>query len=367
MKRILVICPYPENCAPSQRLKYEQYFAVFRESGYEVVVSPFVNRRFWSIIYKKGFWLAKIWFTLTGYFKRFLDIIRIRRFDIVYIHLWVTPIGFPFFEWLTCKLARSVVYDIDDMVYLGHSSQANKALKTIKGRRKMILLMRLADHVITSTPALESFARHHNQHVSDIPTTLNVSDFPYKKDYDIRHELVLGYSGSHSTSKYLKAIEPAFKTLLQSGLFPFRVLVVGDPDFRFDNPDIPISVRRWTAESESDLLLEMDIGLYPLTDEPWVYGKRGGKALLYMAAGLPVIATGIGTNLDTFRHGENGLLAGVDHHLSWSDSIVKLWSDRSLREILGRNARSDVEKFYSVEANKSKYLSVLELMMDKKR
>lgn len=366
MKRILVICPYPENCAPSQRLKYEQYFAVFRESGYEVVVSPFVNRRFWAIIYKKGFWLAKIWFTLTGYFNRFLDIIRIRRFDIVYVHLWVTPIGFPFFEWLTCKLARNVVYDIDDMVYLGHSSQANKALKTIKGRRKMILLMRLANHVITSTPALESFARHYNQHVSDIPTTLNVSDFPYKKDYGIRHELVLGYSGSHSTSKYLKAIEPAFDALLQSGLFPFRVLVVGDPDFHFDNPDIPVAVRRWTAESESDLLLAMDIGLYPLTDEPWVYGKRGGKALLYMAAGLPVIATGIGTNLDTFRHGENGLLAGVDDVQSWINNIILLAKDETLRQETGRKARYSVEQLYSVEANKNLYLQILEKLTKNK-
>ena len=54
MKSLLVICPHPENTAPSQRLKYEQYFDHWRSNGYEVVVSPFMTRRFHSIVYQPG-------------------------------------------------------------------------------------------------------------------------------------------------------------------------------------------------------------------------------------------------------------------------------------------------------------------------
>ena len=38
-KRMIVICPHPENMAPGQRLKYEQYFDYFREHNIEVTVS----------------------------------------------------------------------------------------------------------------------------------------------------------------------------------------------------------------------------------------------------------------------------------------------------------------------------------------
>jgi hypothetical protein len=44
--------------------------------------------------------------------------------------------------------ARQFVYDIDDMVFLGHSSEATRFIQALKGRKKMIFLMRKADHVV---------------------------------------------------------------------------------------------------------------------------------------------------------------------------------------------------------------------------
>ncbi len=359
VKKILVLCPYPENRAPSQRLKYEQYFNAFREGGYDVRVSSFVNLRFWNIVYKRGLWLHKAWFTIGGYLKRLAILFQIRGYDIVYIHLWATPLGLPFFEWLIRKLARSVVYDIDDMVFLGHSSQANRVLQSLKGRKKMIYLMRVADHVITSTPSLEGFARKFNSRVTDIPTTLGTEHFSAKLNYGIDGPIVVGYSGSHSTSKYLLSIEPAFEILLNEKLFDFVVFVVGDSKFRFKNSNIPVEAKDWKLEDEHSDLLRMDIGLYPLTDEPWVYGKRGGKALLYMGAGLPVIATAIGTNFDTFRDGENGFLVDVNNMDDWATKIILLAQDEQLRRKIGNSAREALELNFSVEANKSKYLLVL--------
>jgi len=358
VKKILVLCPYPENCAPSQRLKYEQYFGEFRKAGFDVTVSSFVNRGFWKIIYRPNHWLAKAFYTCCGYLHRTMDIFRLRRYDIVYVHLWVTPLGFPFYEWLVKRFSRAMVYDIDDMIFLGHSSQANHMLQNLKGRKKMSYLMKSANHVITSTPALEEFARKYNNQVSDIPTTLQVDRFTPKTNYEIKDELILGHSGSHSTSKYLKSIEPVFEKLLQSGI-KFKVLVTGDADFCFSNREIPVESKAWFAEDEASDLLQMDVGLYPLTDEPWVYGKRGGKALLYMAAGLPVIATAIGTNSETFSDGNTALLVKVNDVDGWVDAITKLSADESLRRRLGTAARNAVHAQFSVAANKDKYLKVL--------
>ena len=114
-KKILFVCPYPENVAPSQRLKFEQYYQYFRSSGYEVETSSFINQSFWKIIYKKGGFFKKVWYTLSGYFSRLKDLLRLRKYDVVYVHLWVTPFGPPFFEWLFRKMAKNMVYDIDDL------------------------------------------------------------------------------------------------------------------------------------------------------------------------------------------------------------------------------------------------------------
>ncbi len=209
-KKILVICPYPQNVAPSQRLKYEQYFEYFEQQGYRVTVKPFISQPLWKILYIKGFWFKKFFYTFQGYLKRFLLLFHIRSYDIVYIHLWVTPIGFPFFEFLVKILSHKIIYDIDDMIFLKNTSYANKPMKFLKSKSKIYFLTKYANHVITSTPALFEFAKQYNSNVNEIPATINTNLYTPKTDYRIQETFVLGYSCSHSTSKYLKELEPRF-------------------------------------------------------------------------------------------------------------------------------------------------------------
>ncbi len=357
-KTILFLCPYPQNCAPSQRLKFEQYYPYIKQAGYKLTVSSFISEKFWNILYEKGFWLQKFWFTLSGYIKRFLVLFTLRKYDIVYIHLWVSPFGPPVFEWITRKLARKIIYDIDDMVFLGHVSDANSRILAIKGKKKILYLIKHSDYVITGAPAIEQYALKINNKVTDIPPTIDISKFPAKKTYSIHKEIVLGYSGSHSTMKYLKAIEPVFEKLLTLNI-PFKVLVITNSPFSFNNSSIPLEVQQWNYQNEVELLQKMDVGLFPLTNELWVYGKRGGKALLYMAVGLPIIATAIGPNLDTFKNGENAILVGVDNIEQWVDTIVTLYQNQEIREKLGKNARITLEQRFSTETNKEIYLSII--------
>jgi hypothetical protein len=44
VKKILILCPYPEHRAPSQRLKFEQYYDSRRAAGYQLEVRPFLGR-----------------------------------------------------------------------------------------------------------------------------------------------------------------------------------------------------------------------------------------------------------------------------------------------------------------------------------
>ena len=54
LKKILIVCPYPYDTAPSQRLKYEQYLDYLKKNGYEFEISSFFNYKTFRILYLKG-------------------------------------------------------------------------------------------------------------------------------------------------------------------------------------------------------------------------------------------------------------------------------------------------------------------------
>lgn len=355
-KSVLFMVPYPFDKAPSQRLKFEQYYPYIEQNGFIVKQRSFVSEAFWQVIYKKGHWFSKLRFTLSGYINRIIDLLSIRQYDVVYIHLWATPFGFPVYEWLVCRLARRVIYDIDDLVYLADSkSNVNSIVAGLKGRNKPIFLMKKADHVITCTPYLDKFVRQFNTRTTDISSTINTRNYRPKEEYSFREKIpVLGWSGSHSTSKYLHLLEPVFRQLKADGV-SFKILVMGDPDFKIEG--FEVEALPWKEEYETAVISRFDIGLYPLPDEQWVYGKSGLKALQYMAAGVPTIATAIGANYRIMEEGRTGFLARSVE--DWIRIIKELLSDQSMREQTGKAGAEFVQQYFSVEANKETYLSII--------
>lgn len=351
----MVICPYPENVAPSQRLKFEQYYPCFREAGYKVDVSPFISKGFFSIIYKRGYFIQKALYTLNGYFRRIKDLSRLHKYDVVYLHLWATPFGPPFFEWLIRKLSKHIVYDIDDLVYLKNvKSKAHPLVTFIKGRRKPIYLMKNADYVITCTPYLDDFVKKYNPNTKDISSTVDTD-----KRYQVvnRYSAVvptLGWSGSVSTSKYFYLLEDVLKELAKKYLF--KILVIGDNKVKIEGLDI--EAMAWEEETEIRNLQRIDIGLYPLPNEEWVLGKSGLKAIQYMALGIPTVATAIGANFRVIEDGVSGFL--VSSKEEWISALSKLIEQPQLRKSLGEAARKRVEENFSIVKNKSNYLGALD-------
>ncbi len=354
--KMVVVCPHPENMVPGQRLKYEQYFQYFRDNNIELTVRPFMTVPFQHIVYKKGYFFKKIYWTIYGYCSRAALLFKLRKYDVAYIFLWVTPFGPPFFEWLYRKCCKKIIYDIDDLVYLSEAkSKANRMVSFLKGRKKPIFLMKHADHVITCTPYLDQFVRKYNQHTTDISSTINTELYRPRGNYSIQNrKVILGWSGSHSTSKYLYLLEPVFRELLREGI-SFKLLVMGDPGFHIDG--IEVEALPWAADYEVEVINRFDIGLYPLPDEQWVYGKSGLKALQYMAAGVPTIATAIGTNFRIIENGVNGFLV-TDHH-EWVTRIKELIRDEGLRSCIGRKGAEHIERNYSLHANNDTYLLII--------
>jgi len=354
-KKIIILCPHPENVAPGQRLKYEQYFESWKEEGYAITLSSFMSLRFWNIVYQKGYLLEKIFWTIVGYIKRTIDLFRIPFYDVTYIFLWGTPFGSSLYERLVRLLSKKIVYDIDDMVFLGHSSDANKFWQSLKGKSKMLYLMKSANHVITCTPTLDKFVQQYNKNTTDISSTVDTGKrYQPVNKYTNNHQLVLGWSGSHSTSKYLYLLAEVLQDLAKK--YDFKLLVMGDNSFKIEG--VKVEAYGWSEDIEIETLQQFDIGLYPLPDEEWVYGKSGLKAIQYMALGVPTIATALGANFRIIEQGINGYLIDSDNYKDWKTKLELLLTDSEHRKSLGLAARNTIIKKYSIEANKQKYLDI---------
>jgi glycosyltransferase involved in cell wall biosynthesis len=277
---------------------------------------------------------------------------RLRRYDVVYLHLWVTPFGPPFFEWLFCKTAKRVVYDIDDMIYLTPPNSPNPAINWLKGKGKPIYLFKKSDYVLTSTPAIEEYARKFNERVINVPITISTEKYIPRDQYHA-DKVVVGWSGSVSTSPYLHLLDNVLLELRKR--FDFKLLVMGDPSFNIEG--LEIEAIPWKEEYEVSTIRRFDIGLYPLPADSWVHGKGGGKALQYMAAGVPTVATAIGANFKIIEHGVSGYLVKTDEE--WLSCLEQLITNEQLRAQIGRKGVEVVEEKFSVRANKEVYLSVL--------
>jgi glycosyltransferase involved in cell wall biosynthesis len=353
-KKILVICPHPEGVAPGQRLKYEQYFDFLRENGYQITVSPFMTKRLWKIVYKKGHYFEKIFWTLYGYLRRIGDLVRLPFYDGLYVFLWVVPFGPAVFERLFTLLKHELVYDIDDLVFLKPKSAANPLVAWLKSESRIVVPLKRARHVITCTPALDAFARHYNDKTTDISSTINTDLYVPANLYVNEGPITLGWSGSHSTVQYLHLLDDVLRQLAAE--IPLRLLVIGDTDFCIAG--VHGTAIAWNPATEVQDLQRIDIGLYPLPHAEWVYGKSGLKALQYMALAIPTVAAAIGANFRIIEDGVSGFLVRTADE--WKSKIRYLAAHPEARRTIGTKARQRVERFYSVKANRHKYLAIFD-------
>ncbi len=352
--RVLMLVPYPEGEAPGQRLKFEQQYETWRANGITVDCKPFFDPDFYAILYKPGRTLTKVWKLLIAACRRWVDVISARDYDVVYLFLYIAPVGPPLYEWVLKHLIRTpVVYDLDDANFLPNASSANPLAAWIKWPSKIQTIIPWASEVIVVTHHLGDYARKRNANVTYIPPTINSDTYYVKPVRPKGEKVVLGWSGSHSTSPYLKLLTPVLQRLAKRDDVRFRVM--GDATFSI--PDVPVEAIAWSEAAEVRELAEFDIGLYPVPHDPWVLGKGGLKALQYMGMGVPPVCTPYGAVMGFIEPGVNGFLADTEDE--WHDTLVRLIEDPDLRATVGAAARETLEAKFSVKAQAPVYMDIL--------
>lgn len=358
-KRILVLCPYPLDVAAGQRLKFEQYYEDWRSQGWEVVPSPFMDRSLWDVVFEPGHASTKLLGVLKGYLRRLRDVARVHRYHLVYVFMYVTPVGTTFFERLVRAFAAKLIYDVEDnvMTHGGRvgSGHPNPLLRLLRGGGKYRFLVREADHVVTSSPTLNDRCKAINRQATCtyISASIDAERFKPADRYENDGIVTIGWTGTFSSRPYLDLLRGVLQKLALERRFRLRVI----GNFEYELPGVCVDLIRWTAEREVEDLQEIDIGLYPLPVDDWVSGKSGLKAIQYMMMALPCVATNVGTTPHIIRHGENGLLVRTDNE--WLNALKCLLDDPDLRRRLGKAARRDAVAKYSTKAIAAQYRQVI--------
>lgn len=357
---MLVLCPYPEGVAAGQRLKYEQYFDDWKSLGWTIDVSSYMDAPMWSVAYERGRFLSKATGVLRGHLRRLRDLLRIARYDLVYVFMWVTPVGTSVMERMVRRLATRLVYDVEDNVVVGQELpkgfSPNPLADFLKGPGKARYLIANADHVIASSSFLRDFCVTElgARASTYISSSIDTDRFLPRPEPGNTAKTTIGWTGTFSSRVYLDLLRDVFQTLARR--VDYKLRIIGN--FDYELPGVDLEVIRWSKEREVEDLQGVDIGVYPLPQDDWVMGKSGLKAIQYMAFGIPTVATEVGMTPLIIRHGENGLLVRTDS--DWVEALELLVRDAELRHRLGSNARVDAVNKYSVDAIRGEYRRVLQ-------
>lgn len=348
------IVPYPPGRAPGQRFRFEQWLRLLPHGAIEADIRPLFDARTYDQLYRRGHTLRKTSSTAKSLAQRVQDAIASTRGDVAFLYREAFPLGPPLIETFVEKRVP-VIYDFDDAIFLGGTSEANAFLARFKQPEKVDRIIELSRITTVGNEYLARHARHFADHVHVLPSTIDIDQYRPLPRRGANEKVRVGWSGSPTTSAHLRTIQPVLHRIVKE--LPVELVVMGDPDFKLDY-GTRITVRPWRAETESHDVGSFDIGLMPLPDDEWSRGKCGLKALLYMALGVPPIVSPVGVNCDIVSHGSNGLVASTEEQ--WFEAVARLVENAGQRIAMGELARATVVERYSGQAWAPKFLEILE-------
>lgn len=325
---------------------------MLENQGVEYKIFSFLTPQTNQILYKKGHYFAKVWGTMQGYFRRWAHVFSLSKYSHVFIFREAAPLGPPIYEWVIAKILRKkIVYDFDDAIWLKNTSSENRMVSALKWHGKVKHICRWSWKISCGNSYLADFASKYNDQVIINPTTIDTAYHAPRKHHN--NIPIIGWTGTHSTLKYLDMILSPIRELKENN--DFKVVIVADkkPELNFD-----FEFRKWNIETEIDDLADFDAGIMPLDDTKWSKGKCGFKALQYMALGVPALVSPVGVNSKIVTEGETGFICNNEE--DWKNSIKTVISNTILKENLGKNAREFVEKHYSVNSNTTNFLTLFE-------
>ncbi len=317
----------------ASRYRVLQYLPYLESKGVKVTVSLYPRTLKANILFFK---------TLPRYDIVFLQRKRFNQPRLVFLR----------------QRANRIIYDFDDSVMYRNSKNKDPISQTRK--KRFIQMINASDFVIAGNDFLKKRVLPIHSNVEMIPTSIDQERYGLK-DYGVKKESVtLGWIGDHGSIHYLERMMPIFERLGER--YPHVELKIVCDHF-FNCERIKVIKKPWSSEEEVADLQSFDIGLMPLVDDPWSWGKCGLKIIQYQGVGVPVVCTPVGINRDLVEDGINGFYAMTERE--WDEKLSILIESASLREKMGREGRKRVMESYTRQVCGPRLLSILTRVAEK--
>lgn len=344
--KMIAFMKYGQKAA-STRQRLLQYIPYLNAAGVEVDWFPLIGD---SQIHNTGKLSSIIPLTLS-YLRRAALMSKVRNYDVVWIHKELFPYTPGWFEAVIGRAGIPVIYDFDDAIFHNYDLNRRSLVRRLLGRR-IEPLLRQAKAASCGNAYLKNYASRFCPNSVIIPTVIDTENYrPHRTG--VAGPPVIGWMGSSSTWQYLKPLVPMLEQLVAEGHARVRIVGAGVSAAKYPT----FEMVDWSEENEIAEVQRMDIGIMPLTDDPWSRGKCGYKLVQYMACGLPVVASPVGVNTDLARPGFNGMLA--DTVGEWRDALAILLNDAPLRIAYGAAGRDRVVRDYSLKAHAPRFIALL--------
>jgi len=350
--RVLFFTIFPEINAGS-RYRVHKYLNYLKEKNIECTICPPMSNTLFQYLYQTNNPIKKILFYFITYSVRLKDLMKVRRYDIIFVHQGLCYFGPPILEYLIAKLNNNIIYDVDD-AHFSKPTFASGFAARFYDRNRIAKISKLSKQVIVSVDYIKKYVEKFNSNVTVIPTSIDTSRYT-SKNYDKQNSssIVIGWVGTASGLIYLQTLEDVMQKLSTSYNIELRII----SSHSIKIPAVKVVHRMWTLENEIKDLQSIDIGIMPLPNTEFERGKGGFKLIQYMGVGVPVVCSPIGINSEIVHDGTNGYLAVAKDE--WLKKLSLLIEDENLRERLGRKGRESIQNKFTIEANAAKFVKII--------
>lgn len=336
--------------AGSSRYRVGQFLPYLRTAGVEVTIAPPAPESLFRRFSRTSSYIVKLVYYMTYFARRFFQVLEAGRFDAALVQRDLFPYGPPLFEYLLSIRNRRILYDTDDANFTVPRFAARTVFQRLRWLGKYALMMRLASRVTVVNEYLANYARRQNSNVRILPMAIDTHAYRpiehrQRDGSSADTPVVIGWAGTRGGLRYLEELHDVFLKLTRSHNYVLSILTGSPHPPRL--PGVPLRLVGWDREREISELRDFDIGIVPLADTDFDRGKFPFKMLQFMALGLPVVASAVGTPREVIEHGRTGFLASAK--AQWVAALARLIEEPLLRERVGAAARRLVEERYAIE------------------
>jgi len=243
------------------------------------------------------------------------------------------------------RVCDRLVYDFSDAVWMlpGNVGRLGCSMGHSKVVWRFERLCRAADLCIVDNRALADRISAWQNEVHVLPTAVDTEAYTLRSGKNKSDMPVVGWIGDRAEPEQLRCALGSLAP--EAGSFQFSV-VSGRP---YAGPGQEyVFWSTWSEERELEQLQTMDVGLVPLDGNEWTRAASGIDVLRYMASGVAVVASGVGSAAEIVDHGIDGFL--VRSEADWKRCILRLLEDEPLRQTMVTAAHRKIREEYSVEA-----------------